>query len=276
MVWLGETGGRPARFSGILPFATHPAGGLPIRLALLFDWGRQRKQVPAIAYLRTSSAANVGADKDSDKTQREAIAAFAKRAGFVLVGEYYDAAVSGADPIETRPGFAELLNRIEDNGIRTVIVEDGSRFARELVTQELGIIALIKRGMRVLTANGDDLTDSSDPSRKMMRQIAGSFHEYEKARLVAKLKAARDRKRTIGTKVEGRKSHAELNPEMVALARQLRRKRPKGGQRSLREISGELAAAGYLNEHGRPFAPNSIRNMLAEPRRVPISDESAR
>lgn len=27
--------------------------------------------------------------------------------------------------------------------------------------------------MRVLTANGDDLTDSSDPSRKMMRQIAG-------------------------------------------------------------------------------------------------------
>ena len=224
---------------------------------------RQRKSVPAIAYLRTSSAANVGSDKDSDKRQREAIAGFAKRAGFVLVGEYYDAAVSGADPIETRPGFAELLNRIEDNGVRIVIVEDASRFARELVTQELGILALIKRGMRVLTANGDDLTDSSDPSRKMMRQIAGSFHEYEKARLVAKLKAARDRKRALGTKVEGRKSHAELNPEMVALARQLRRKRPKGGQRSLREISRELAAAGYLNEQGRPFAPNSIRNMLA-------------
>jgi DNA invertase Pin-like site-specific DNA recombinase len=47
----------------------------------------------------------------------------------------------------------------------------------------------------VLTANGDDLTDSSDPSRKIMRQIAGAFHEYEKARLVAKLKAARERKR---------------------------------------------------------------------------------
>ena len=206
------------------------------------------------------------------KRQREAIAGFAKRAGFVLVGECYDAAVSGADPIEARPGFAELLNRIEDNGVRIVIVEDASRFARELVTQELGILALIKRGMRVLTANGDDLTDSSDPSRKMMRQIAGSFHEYEKAR-VAKLKAARDRKRAIGTKVEGRKSHAELNPEMVALARQLRRKRPKGGQRSLREISRELAATGYLNEQGRAFAPNSIRNMLARPRPARSSDD---
>jgi hypothetical protein len=44
------------------------------------------------------------------------------------------------------------------------LAED-SRFARELIAQELGILALINRGVRVLTANGDDLTDSSDPSR---------------------------------------------------------------------------------------------------------------
>jgi hypothetical protein len=31
-------------------------------------------------------------------------------------------------------------------GVRTVIVEDSSRFARDLVTQEVGILALIKRG----------------------------------------------------------------------------------------------------------------------------------
>ena len=41
---------------------------------------------PAVAYLRTSSAANVGVDKDSDKRQRGAIEAFAKRAGFELGG----------------------------------------------------------------------------------------------------------------------------------------------------------------------------------------------
>jgi hypothetical protein len=29
--------------------------------------------------------------------------------------------------------------------------------------------------LRVLTAKGDDLTDTNDPSRVMMRQIAGSF-----------------------------------------------------------------------------------------------------
>jgi DNA invertase Pin-like site-specific DNA recombinase len=223
------------------------------------------KRAAAVAYIRTSSAANVGSDKDSDKRQRRSIEAFAKRTGFVLVGEFYDAAVSGADPIETRRGFAELLDRIEDNGVRVVIVEDASRFARELVTQELGIIALIKRGVRVLTANGDDLTDSGDPSRVMMRQIAGSFAEYEKARLVSKLKGARERKRAAAGKCEGRKSHAELRPDMVALARRLRRKRPKGGQRSLRDVAAELAKCGHLNEQGRPFSAASVRSMLTRP-----------
>jgi hypothetical protein len=52
---------------------------------------------------------------------------------------------------------------------------------------------LIKRGAKLLTAGGDGLPESNDPSRKMMRQIAGSFAEYKKARLVAKLRTARDR-----------------------------------------------------------------------------------
>jgi DNA invertase Pin-like site-specific DNA recombinase len=154
---------------------------------------KQSNCTEAVAYLRTSSAANVGADKDSDQRQRAAIAAFAKTRRFAVVGEFNDAAVSGADPIDSRPGFAALLDRIEGNGVRTVIVEDASRFARDLIIQELGILALIRRGVRVLTAGGDDLTDTSDPSRVMMRQIAGSFAQYEKCRLVSKLRAARDR-----------------------------------------------------------------------------------
>jgi DNA invertase Pin-like site-specific DNA recombinase len=216
----------------------------------------------AVAYLRTSSAANVGADKDSDKRQREAIAGFAKRAGYEILGEYHDAAVSGADPIEARPGFAALLDKIEGNGVRIVIVEDASRFARDLVTQELGIVALIGRGVTVLTASGDDLTNTADPFKVAMRQIAGAFAQLEKARLVAKLKAARDRKRGAGEKVEGRKSYAELNPEAVALARKLHRYPVNGRHRSLREVSGELAAAGHVTRSGKPYAAGAIAKMV--------------
>ncbi|MET4789562.1 DNA invertase Pin-like site-specific DNA recombinase [Bradyrhizobium japonicum] len=221
------------------------------------------KRVEAVAYIRTSSAANIGADKDSDKRQRAAIESFAKRAGFDLVGEFTDAAVSGADPIESRAGFAALLDRIEGNGVITVIVEDASRFARDLIIQELGILALMNRGVRVLTANGDDLTDSSAPSWVMMRQIAGAFHQYEKARLVAKLKTARQRKREIVGKVEGRKSWAEINPDMVAAAKRLRRRSPKGYQRSLRDVAEELAKLGFINERGKIFSPSSVQSMLS-------------
>ena len=65
-------------------------------------------------------------------------------------------------PVRTLSGFAALLDRIEGNGVRTVIVEDASRFARELMAQELGITLLISRRVRLLTASGDDLTASDD------------------------------------------------------------------------------------------------------------------
>jgi DNA invertase Pin-like site-specific DNA recombinase len=87
---------------------------------------------PAVAYFRTSSASNVGENRDSLKRQHAVISAFADSHGYCVIDEFYDPAVSGSDPIEDRPGFAALLDRIENNGVRTVLVEDVSRFAREI------------------------------------------------------------------------------------------------------------------------------------------------
>jgi DNA invertase Pin-like site-specific DNA recombinase len=220
-------------------------------------------KVPAIAYLRTSSAANVGADKDSDKRQLDAIEAFAKRAGYELVGKFNDAAVSGADHIETRPGFAAMLAHIAGNGVRTIIVETASRFARDLMVHEVVIAKLQALGIKLVAADSPQSFHDDTPTSKLIRQILGAVSEFDKAMIVAKLKGARERKRVItGMKVEGRKSHAELRPELVALVRQLRRKRPKGGQRSLREIATELTQRGLLNERGKPFSAASINSML--------------
>jgi len=215
---------------------------------------KQRKQ--AVGYIRTSSATNVGADKDSEKRQRLAIERFAK-GRFEIVGWFNDPAVRGTDPIEVRPGFSALLDRIEGNGVKIVLVEDASRLARDLVVQELGILALIRWGMTVMTASGDDLTDGSDPSRTMMRQIAGSFAQYEKARLVAKLKQARDRKKAETGKCGGRKSYAEIRPETVALAKQL-----QASGLSLRKICAELAARGHLTAKGRPYVASAVQSMI--------------
>jgi DNA invertase Pin-like site-specific DNA recombinase len=188
-----------------------------------------RAKIPAIAYLRTSSAANVGADKDSDRRQREAIQAFARRAGYELVGEFYDAAVSGAD----------------------------------LMVQEVGHAKLRERGIDLIAADSPGSFIDDTPTAKLVRQVLGAISEFDKAMAVAKLRGARERKRREVGKCEGRKSHAERNPELVALAKRLHRQKPKGGRMSLRAISAELATQGFLNENGRPFAAASVRSMLA-------------
>jgi DNA invertase Pin-like site-specific DNA recombinase len=213
---------------------------------------RKRNRVQAVGYVRTSSATNTGPDKDSEKRQRAAIERFARQAGFELVEWFNDPAVSGADPLESRPGFAALLDRVENNGVRVVLVEDASRFARDLVAQELGVLTLIKRGMRVITTSGDDLTDTSDPSRIMMRQIAG-IAEYEKRRLVRKLREARERSGKLG----GRKSYAEARPDTVALVKQLH-----ADGLSYRKIAAELAARGHVTGTGKPHAASAVQKMV--------------
>jgi len=217
----------------------------------------------AVAYLRTSSATNTGADKDSEKRQRLAIAAYAKNAKFEIAADdwFYDPAVSGADPIETRPGFNRLLDRIEGNGVRVVIIEDASRFARDLMTQELGILSLIKLGVRVITATGDDLTDTSDPMKKAMRQIAGAFAELEKARLVAKLRGARERKKAETGKCGGRQKYSERAEDWNGL-REAVLKLNDG--RSLAKISEGLAAQGFVTAKGNPFSASAVKAMLAQ------------
>ena len=223
-----------------------------------------KEAVKALAYLRTSSAANVGADKDSEKRQREAIQGFADRSGYVIVGEYYDAAVSGADPLDTRPGFVAMIERIASNGVRCIMVETANRFARDLMVQEVGFRRLRELGITLVAVDSPHSFVDDTPTATLIRQVLGAVAEFDKTMVVAKLKGARDRKSlALGRRVEGRKPHAEVVPEAVAMAKRLYRRNPKtGDRRSLREISAELAAAGHLNERGKPFHPQSIRDMV--------------
>jgi DNA invertase Pin-like site-specific DNA recombinase len=231
------------------------------RFAKVIDMAKE--PVKAVAYLRTSSAANVGADKDSDKRQRASIEAFARAHGYELVGEYYDAAVSGADSIDRRPGFVEMLRRVAANGAKTILVESPDRFARDLAVQLAGHDMLKAQGIALVPASAPDFFLEDTPTAVLVRQVLGAIAQFEKASTVAKLAAARKRKREASGKCEGRKSHAEARPEVVALVRGLRRRKPKGGQMSLRAISVELASAGHVNERGHPFSAKSVRAMLS-------------
>src|SRR5215216_1310364 len=233
-----------------------------------------RKELrPAVAYLRTSSAANTGADKDSGKRQRAAIDAFARSAGYQIVDEFYDEAVSGGDPVTARPGFAAMMERIASNGVRVIIVEIANRFARDLIVQETGYTMLKAQGIELIAADKPDAFLDDTPTAILIRQVLGAVSQFEKAMVVTKLKGARDRKRialtqaakedrTIRVKVEGRKSYEETNPDMVRLAKRLHRYPVNGQRRSLRDVSGALAQAGFLTSKGKPYTAEAVSRMI--------------
>ena len=199
----------------------------------------------AFAYYRTSSAANVGEDRDTLKRQRAAVEAYAAKQGIEIVGEEYDAAVSGADPLEARDGFVALLSRIAGNGVRTILVETANRFARDLIVQETGWKMLRDKGIELIAVDSPNAFLDDTPTAIFIRQVLGAVAQLDKAMTVAKLRGARERKKRVKGKCEGRKGHAELRPDVVELASELR------PGRSLRAIAAELCcpwSSGHIGE----------------------------
>jgi DNA invertase Pin-like site-specific DNA recombinase len=218
----------------------------------------------AVAYLRTSSATNVGGD--SEPRQREAIRAYASRAGLKVADEFYDAAVSGADRIDTRKGFSDLLAWCDETGCSVILVESASRFARDLAVQLAGHELLRQRGIELVPVDAPTYFTDPTPTAEMVRQILGAVSQFEKASLVAKLRGARERKAAaLGVKsIEGRKGYAETHPELVREARRLARKSPRTGKaRSLREIATELLTLGFATASGKVFSASQVKRILA-------------
>ena len=180
-----------------------------------------------------------------------------RAAGYMIVAEFYDAAVSGAEPVNTRPGFAALLERIKSNGVRTIIVETASRFARDAVVQETGFRMLREQQIEIIAADSPGAFVDEGPTSDLVRIILGAVAQFDKAMTITKLKGARDRKRRAAGKCEGRKSHAERRPEVVVMARNLRT-----AGANLSEIARALKDAGHVNERGRQFNHKSVRAML--------------
>jgi hypothetical protein len=100
---------------------------------------------------------------------------------------------------------------------------------------------------------------SDTPIAVLIRQILGAVSQFEKATLVAKLEAARGRKRRQIGKCEGRKGYAETHAALVAEVRDVRHQ----GQ-TLEQLASALAERGHV--HGKGNAPAQIFRMCARTR----------
>jgi hypothetical protein len=90
--------------------------------------------IEACSYLRVSSTGQLSGD--GYPRQREAISKFAAANGYELIAEFSDD-ISGKTELDNRPGLAACMERIENNGVKVVIVESSDRLARDAMVSEL-------------------------------------------------------------------------------------------------------------------------------------------
>ena len=83
------------------------------------------------------------------------------------------ASQSGADPVDGRPGFTEMLERLLSNGARTILVESPDRFARDLMVQLAGHDMLKAKGISLVAASAPAHFIEDSPTAVLVRQVLG-------------------------------------------------------------------------------------------------------
>ena len=215
-----------------------------------------------IGYLRVSTEdQHLGPE-----AQREAIERWCRANGGELVAVCTDLGVSGAAPMDQRPGLAEALALMTDRGAKVLLVAKRDRLARDIVVAAL-IERLVERGGGHIMA-ADGAGNGDGPEFQLMRGIMDVFAQYERALIRSRTKAAMAVKKTRGERIGsvpyGYRLAADgihLEPDddeqgVTALVRRL-----SAGGVSLRKIAAHLDAQGHPSRGGKGWHPETIRRI---------------
>lgn len=215
----------------------------------------------AISYLRVSGRGQL--DGDGYDRQRAAIEKYAAANDLELVGEFEDGGVSGTTELENRVGLAAALERIENNGVKLMVIEAADRLARDAMVSELIIRQFQKAGGVIVTASGVNLTEGNDanPTAALIRGVLALIAEFDKRVTVLKLKAARDRIKSKTGKCEGVKAFGIYDDERRTLELMISM-RSRGVRyaviaKHLNELSG------HPTRSGKPWSVGTIAKILA-------------
>jgi DNA invertase Pin-like site-specific DNA recombinase len=74
-----------------------------------------------------------------------------------------------------------MLQRLLGNGVRTIIVETASRFARDLIVQETGWRFLRNAGVTLVAVDSPDSFLDETPTAVLVRQVLGAVAQFEEA-----------------------------------------------------------------------------------------------
>jgi len=229
-----------------------------------------------IGYLRVSTDEQ-GASGLGLEAQRAAIQAAADRLGVELVSWHTDSGVSGAAPVEKRPGLLGAIADLDSGAVLLVAKRD--RLARDPIVSAMTEQLVTRKGARLVSAAGEG-TESDDPTSVLMRRMVDAFSEYERLLIGARTKAALQAKRRRGEKTGGAvpygwrlQATSEINgaavrgvallvedPAEQAVIQDVEAMRAAGG--SLSSIAAELNRRGITTKRGSSWTHTQIGRVL--------------
>jgi DNA invertase Pin-like site-specific DNA recombinase len=210
----------------------------------------------SFAYLRVSGRSQI--EGDGFERQERAIRAYAKAHGIKIAKVFKELGVSGTKDIASRPAFIAMMEALHGDGTKLVLVESLGRLARDLMVQESILHDLKRHGFELVSVTEPDLC-SDDPSRKLMRQIMGAFHEYEKQMIVVKLRGARQRSKTKRGRCEGKKPFGYYPGETETLKRM---KELSASGMTATDIAATLRVEGRKTRNGGDWLQPTVSKIL--------------
>ena len=222
--------------------------------------GKMTTKKDCLIYMRTSTLTNK--DGDSSSRQKSSIMKWVKSNSYSVKGEYWDIESGKMDTMD-RPEFMKMIHDSERLGIKVLVFSDQSRLSRDIIVQESTYRLLSSRGYSLISSENPNSFLEDTPTSNLIRQIMGSFCEFDRSSTVSKLKVSRIRKkksnrdkgivtRSREGKCEGRKRILEIYPELESFIIKLNKK-----GFSNRKISSVIK-----DEFGYSVSYKSVGNVL--------------
>lgn len=228
----------------------------------------------AVVYARYSSGSQT---EQSIEGQLRVCHDFAKQNGLTILNEYIDRAKTAQN--DNRPNFQKMLSDSAKKGFEYVIVYAVDRFARDDGDYGYDKKLLRQNNVTILSAT-EQLGINADGTENLggilTEGLLVALAKYYSRELSKKVKRGQleslEKKNFLGSSVlfgySIKDKKPVINESEADVVRMMFELYSKGV--TSREIASRLTEKGYLNSHGRPFAPNTIRNMLKNSKYIGI------
>jgi len=214
-------------------------------------------KVQAYSYDRVSSKGQIpghGFQRQDDKIQT-----WADRNGYEIVDSFRDA-WTGTD--ENRPDFMKMLSKLIANGVKTVLVESQSRFARDLEVQINLMALLVSHDITLIFCDtGMEITRNTiqNPIIKAVVNILGAVYELHKDIIVDRMRCAREAKKAATGRCEGDKPYGTKPGEKAVVLRIQALKRTGKNYSAIARILNE---DGVKSRYGGRWYCGTVRNVV--------------